>query len=141
MRLAHLGEWLQPFEPEFLFLAACEAGKSEAVRDLFKPLNATLLDIYASPVKLYATQASALLLLIGMLLWSKKIDDENSFVLRGVNYINTGGQVYRWGKGETGPGQEIAAESWDKVASFFDRGPWDLSQILTDFLKRGHQSE
>jgi hypothetical protein len=32
-----VGNWLQQFEPEFCFLAACRAGKSEAVRNLFRP--------------------------------------------------------------------------------------------------------
>ena len=34
-----LGKWLAPFRPEMVFLAACEAGKSVAVRDLFESLR------------------------------------------------------------------------------------------------------
>ncbi len=59
-----LGNWLEPFGPEIIFLAACEAGKSVAVRDLFEPLNETLREIYASPVKLYGPQAASFAVLI-----------------------------------------------------------------------------
>jgi len=50
-----VGNWLQKFEPEFCFLAACRAGRSEAVRDLFKRIK-TLRQIYASPTVLYKNQ-------------------------------------------------------------------------------------
>jgi len=33
-----VGQWITKFAPEFLFLAACEAGRSEAVRSLFAPV-------------------------------------------------------------------------------------------------------
>jgi len=57
-----VGKRLRPLEPQFIVLAACEAGKSKAVRQLFEPLK-TLRDAYASPVKLYAPQAAALAVL------------------------------------------------------------------------------
>ena len=50
-----VGNWLYRFEPEFCFLAACQAGKSEAIRNLFEPIK-TLRQIYASPTALYKNQ-------------------------------------------------------------------------------------
>jgi len=73
--------------------------------------------------------------LIGMLLWSDRIDDGNSITLRLINYISTGGQLYRWSRDETGPGQEISPEWWDSLAYALDRGHWDFSQLVTDFLQ------
>jgi hypothetical protein len=43
-----VGQWLQTVEPEFVFLVACEAGTSVAVRDLFKSI-ASLGQVYGSP--------------------------------------------------------------------------------------------
>lgn len=130
-----MGMWLQPFEPQFLVLAACEAGKSDAIRHLFEPLKKTLQDVYASPVKLYAPQAAALAVLIGMRLWHEEIGDEHSLALRVVNYIGTGGQLYHWRRNETGQGQEVPPEFWDRLSAVFDRGQWDLGQMVTDFVQ------
>ena len=130
-----VGAWLRPFEPQFVVLAACEAGKSGAVRQLFEPMKRTLQDVYASPVKLYAPQAAALAVLIGMRLWYKEIGDKHSLALRVVNYIGTGGQLYRWKRNETGQGQEVSPEFWDHLSAVFDRGQWDLGQMVTEFVQ------
>jgi hypothetical protein len=124
-----VGNWLQKFEPEFCFLAACRAGKSEAVRDLFKPIK-TLRQIYASPAALYKNQTPPLAVLIGMLLKDGKIEEEMSGALRLVNYVLTGGQLYRWRRAEAGPGEEVKGRLLDGVASLFDRGTWDLLERL-----------
>src|ERR1700734_1518028 len=58
-----VGNWLQVFDPEFCFLAACRVGNSGAVRNLFKPVP-SLRQIYASPTALYKNQVSPLALLI-----------------------------------------------------------------------------
>jgi len=129
-----VGNWLQIFEPEFCFLAACRAGKSEAVRDLFKPIK-TLRQIYACPAALYKNQTPPLAVLIGMLLKDGKIDEEVSGALRLVNYVLTGGQLYRWRRAETGPGEEVKGRLLDGVASLFDQGTWDLLERL---LPRKH---
>ncbi len=134
-----VGKWLRPFEPQFVVLAACEAGKSKAIRQLFEPLK-TLRDIYASPVKLYAPQAAALAVLIGMRLWYEELGDTHSRALRIVNYVGTGGQLYHWKRKETGAGQEIPPEFWDSLSGVFDRGQWDLGQMVTDFIERRRNS-
>lgn len=124
-----VGNWLKVFDPEFCFLAACRAGKSEAVRKLFKPVP-SLRQIYASPSALYKNQVSPLALLIGMLLKDGRIDEDQSGALRLANYVLTGGQLYRWKRAETGPGDEIKATILDAVASLIDRGSWDLLENL-----------
>jgi len=135
-----VGKWLQPFEPEFVFLVACEAGRSKAVRELFEPLKKTLRDVYASPAKLYGIQAATLAIIIGELLCTGKIDDEHSLVTRLVSYIGTGSQVYRWSYDETGPAAEIPAESWDDLADVFDFGVWDLQHRIDDLIRRARRN-
>jgi len=129
------GNWLQPFEPEFVFLVACEAGGSETVRELFEPVKKTLRDVYASPAELYGIQAAALAVIIGELLLTGDIDDEHSVAARLVNYIGTGGQIYRWSYEETGPGAEIPAKSWDDLAKVFDFGEWNLQQHIDEWIQ------
>jgi hypothetical protein len=124
-----VGNWLQIFEPEFCFLAACRAGQSQAVRELFRPIK-TLRQIYASPAVLYKNQLPPLAVIIGMLLKDGKIDEDQSGALRFVNYILSGGQLYRWKRAETGLGEEIKARLIDGVASLLDRGTWDLLERL-----------
>jgi hypothetical protein len=134
------GKWLQPFEPEFVFLVACEAGGSETVRELFEPVKKTLRDVYASPAKLYGIQAAALAVIIGELLLTGDIDDEHSVAARLVNYIGTGGQVYRWSYEETGLGAEIPAKSWDDLAKAFDFGEWNLQQRIDEWIQSVHRN-
>ena len=124
-----VGNWLRAFEPEFCFLAACRAGRSEAVRDLFKPIT-TLRQIYASPAALYKNQLPPLAILIGMLLKDGSIDEDQSGALRIVNYLLSGGQLYRWKRRETGAGEEMKARLLDSVASVLDQGSWDLLDRL-----------
>ena len=135
-----LGNWLEPFHPETIFLAACEAGKSGAVRDLFEPLNETLREIYASPVKLYGPQAASFAVIIARLLWTGEIDENESIAARLVNYMATGGQIYRWSYDETGPGAEIPAKSWDGLAKVFDFGPWDLQRRIEEWIQGDRRS-
>lgn len=130
-----LGNWLEPFRPEIIFLVACEAGKSVAVRDLFEPLNEALREIYASPVKLYGPQAASFAVLIARLLWTGEIDENESIVTRLLTYVTTGGQIYRWRRGETGPGQELPPQWWDNLAKTLDFGQWDLQQRIDEWLK------
>jgi hypothetical protein len=61
------GQWLKILEPEFLFLAACEASRSEAVRDVFDSAD-SLRRIYASPVPLYKIHTAPIGVLLYMLL-------------------------------------------------------------------------
>ena len=49
-RWSVVGNWLQKVELEFCFLAACRAGKSEAVRELFKAIT-TLRQILCIPCR------------------------------------------------------------------------------------------
>jgi hypothetical protein len=126
---AAVGQWIKIFEPEFLFLAACEAGQSEAVRAVFDTV-ASLRQIYASPVSLYKIHTAPLGVLIFMLLWNGNIDPEQSQALRLVHYVLSGGQLYRWRRSEAGPGQELTGKLWDAVGTNLDFGPWDLLKKL-----------
>ena len=125
-----VGNWLRIFEPESVFLAACEAGRSKAIRDLFDPMRKSLRQVFASPVALHRNQSPPLVMLILMLLMRGRIDEDQSGALRLANYALTGGQLFRWRYNETGPGEEVRAALWDGVASLFDHGAWDLADLL-----------
>jgi hypothetical protein len=124
-----VGSWFQKFEPEFCFLAACNAGKSESVRDVFRSIT-TLRQIYASPCALNGVQASPLAILISLLLKHGRIDDDDSEQLRILSYLVTKGQLYRWKRHETGPGTEFKAILTDYAASLLDGGLRTLVQRL-----------
>jgi hypothetical protein len=126
---ATVGRWIEKFEPELLFLVACEAGQSTAVRDLFGSVE-SLRQIYASPVALYREHAASLAVLVFMLLVKGKINPRLSKALRFAHYVQSGGQVYRWKRDETGPGQERTAMIWDAASKALDFGRWDLLQKL-----------
>jgi hypothetical protein len=115
-----VGRWLAKFEPEFLFLAACEAGRSEAVRELFAPIP-SLREAYASPIRFYSDQLAPLVLLTVLVLQQRRIDAAVSSVARVSNWFITGGQLFRWRRGETGPGEELTGRLWDLAASVLNR--------------------
>jgi hypothetical protein len=120
-----VGSWLRQFEPEFCFLAACRAGRSAAVRELFAPVP-TLRQIFASPAAVYPQQLSPLAVLVCMLVGSGRIDEDTSTALRFANYVLTGGQLCQWKRRESGPGEEITGTLLDFAADLLDRGPTNL---------------
>lgn len=54
-----VGEWLKPFQPEFLLLMACQAGRSSSARILFQQVP-SLREVYASPVAFFTDQTHPL---------------------------------------------------------------------------------
>ncbi len=115
-----VGQWITKFEPEFLFLAACEAGRSEAVRSLFAPAP-SLREVYASPIQFYAGQSTPLVSLIASVLKDRKIDSEASSLMRTLNYAITGGQIFRWRREDVGKGEELSAKVWDSLPGVLNR--------------------
>jgi len=115
-----VGQWVTKFEPKFLFLAACEAGRSEAVRSLFAPIP-SLQEVYTSPIKFYAGQSAPLVGLITLALKDRKIDSDASSFMRTLNYAMTGGQIFRWRREEVGKGEEFSAKLWDSLPGVLNR--------------------
>jgi len=132
---ATVGKWIKIFEPEFLFLAACEAGQSEAVRKVFDAAGPSLRQIYASPVALHKIHTAPMGVLILMLLTQGRINPEQSQALRLVQYMVHGGQLYRWRANETGPGEELKGKLWDSIGKTLYFGEWDLLKQLFPNLK------
>jgi hypothetical protein len=124
-----VGNWLQVFEPDFMFLAACRAGSSASVRHLFKSIS-TLREVYASPTNLQKAQTAPLTFLILSMLASGRIDEEISIASRGGSYIVTGGELFRWKRAETGPAQEITGKLWDIVGQVVGPKVRDLAQSM-----------
>jgi hypothetical protein len=125
-----VGNWLEKFEPEFIFLAACHAGRSSAVRELFRAIPKTLKQVYGSPTLLHKIHVPPLAVLIAMLLVKGKIDEDQSGGLRLAHYPLTGAQIFRWKRAELGSGQEVKAAAWDSVSSLLYKGAWDLLEHL-----------
>jgi hypothetical protein len=124
-----VGSWFNKFEPELCFLAACDAGKSHSVRDVFSSIK-TLRQIYASPCALNGIQASPLAILIALLLEHGSIDQNDSDQLRILSYFVTRGQLYLWKRRETGPGTVFKSILTDYVATLLDGGLRDLLNRL-----------
>jgi hypothetical protein len=124
-----VGRWLSLFEPEFLFLAACDAGRSVGVRGVFGSVR-SLRQIYASPVKQYKIHTAPLGVLLYMLLANGNINPAQSQALRIAHYVLTGGQLFRWLRGESGPAEELRGYLWDAVGNGLNFGPWDLLESL-----------
>jgi hypothetical protein len=127
---ATVGKWIKLFEPEFLFLAACEAGQSKAVRNVFESAGENLRQIYACPVPLHKIHTAPMGVLIYMLLTQGKINPEQSQALRAVHYGLSGGQLFRWRRNETGPGEELRGKLWDVIGKTLYFGEWDLLKRL-----------
>jgi hypothetical protein len=127
---AEVGKWIEIFEPEFLFLAACEAGQSKAVRDVFKGAGPSLRQIYACPVLLHKIHTAPMGVLIYMQLTQGKINPEQSEALRAAHYVLSGGQLYRWRRNETGPGEDLHGKLWDAIGKTIYFGEWDLLKKL-----------
>jgi hypothetical protein len=123
-----VGQWLKKFEPRSLFLAACDAGGSEAVRRLFASIP-SLRDVYASPIKLYSGQTAPLAVLILSSVQQRRIDNKARRVLQGVNYVLTGGQLYRWKRSETGTGRELEGCLYDLAASLLAAASKNFERI------------
>jgi hypothetical protein len=121
---AVVGKWLRIFQPEILFLVACEAGQSAAPRALFGSIE-SLREVYASPVTLWKEHAASLIVLALMLLLKGKISSGLSSALRMAQYVQSGGQVYRWRRNEVGPGAEVSAAFLDWLSQKL-AGRWDL---------------
>ncbi len=105
---------------QWIILAACEAGRSEAVRSLFAPAP-SLREVYASPIQFYAGQSTPLVSLIASVLKDRKIDSEASSLMRTLNYAITGGQIFRWRREDVGKGEELSAKVWDSLPGVLNR--------------------
>jgi hypothetical protein len=132
---ATVGAWINKFEPESLFLAACEAGQSQAVRVLFSSVGKSLREIYACPVPLHKIHTAPMAVLIYMRLTQRNIDPQLSEALRVVHYGLAGGQLFRWRRTETGPGTELRGKLWDAVGKSFYFGEWDLLKKIENTFK------
>lgn len=62
-----------------------------------------------------------------MLLREGKIDEDQSGAVRLLNHVLFGGQLIRWRRKETGPGEEVKERVVDSFAALFStaaRGPF-----------------
>jgi hypothetical protein len=115
-----VARWLGPFSPEYLLLAACQAGKFRAAKELFAGIK-SLREIYASPVKMYGDQTNPLIGLLVTVLKSRKIDEDYFRILQAAGYVLSDGLLYRWGRGEVLRGDEAAGTAWNVVGDLLNK--------------------
>lgn len=115
-----VGEWLKPFQPEFLLLAACSAGKSAGIGRLFSELQ-TLREIYASPVTLFSDQSHPFALLLGAILKNRKVDQTFLRGLQAAGYAFVDAIIYRFNRNETRSGKELERFAWDVFGDLINR--------------------
>lgn len=115
-----VGEWLKPFKPEFLLLAACSAGRSAGICQLFEQVT-TLREIYASPVTLFRDQTQPFILLLGAMLKNRKIDETFLRSLQVAGYLFTDAVMYRFKRKEMRPEKELEGFAWDLFGQLLNR--------------------
>jgi hypothetical protein len=117
---AAVGEWLKPFQPEFLLLAACSAGRSAGIGRLFSQLQ-ILREIYASPVTLFSDQSHPFALLLGAILKNRKVDETFLRGLQAAGYVFVDAIIYRFKRNETRSGKELERFAWDLFGDLINR--------------------
>jgi hypothetical protein len=132
---ADVGKLVGRFQPRRLFLCACRAGNSKAVRGVFENAR-SLREIYGSPVDLLKIHTAPMGVLIGIELHKGRIKQEESAGLRIASFMNWGVQTYCWRRDEMGPGNELAVQSWDALAKLLGVTNWDLSDAIADWAKK-----
>lgn len=130
-----VGKLIRRFQAKRLFLCACRAGHSKAVRSIFESSKA-LREIYGSPVDLLKIHTAPMGVLIGIVLHKGRITQEESAGLSIASFINSGVQTYCWRRNEMEPENELVAQSWDALASRLGVTNWDLSDTLKDWAKK-----
>jgi hypothetical protein len=115
-----VGDWLKQFKPEFLLLAACCAGQSAGICQLFQQVT-TLREIYASPVTLFRDQTHPFVLLLGAVLKNRRIEETFLRGLQAAGYLFTDAVIYRFKRKETRPGKELEGFAWDLLGRVLNR--------------------
>jgi hypothetical protein len=92
-------QWVAPFEPNQMIFAACEAGQLPQAQALFDGIP-TLKEIYAPPLKTTKNQVEVVKFLVPYLLIRKSKDTELIRIAQMVNYVLTGGVIFRWTRKE-----------------------------------------
>jgi hypothetical protein len=115
-----IARWLSPFNPEFLLLAACHAGKFRATQELFAEIK-SLREIYASPVKLFRDQSDPLVGLLIALLKNRKVGEKYFRLLQAAGYTISDGLLYRWKRGEVVRMDEIAGVAWNILGDLLNK--------------------
>jgi len=115
-----VGEWLKPFQPEYLLLMACRSGRSSAVRPLFQQIR-SLREVFASPVAFFTDQTHPLAGLLVALVKNRKVDERWLRVLQASGYLLTDALLYRWKRGETLRAGNVERAAWDLLGDLFNR--------------------
>ena len=115
-----VGNWLAPFRPKILLLAACQAGRFEAVGKLFTAIK-PLREVYASPISLYRDQSDPFVVLITGLLQSRMVGHSEAKFIQAFNYLKNEGLILRWQRAETRSGRELEGLAWNLASSLLNK--------------------
>ena len=114
-----VAEWIRPFSPQFVFLAACDAGHSLPAARFFVTIH-SLREVYASPAKVTRSHALALVGLLVQVLKTRRMDEVVLRIVQGLNFVAFRGVLYRWKRAEFRSGREMRARIWDLAAARFN---------------------
>lgn len=115
-----VGEWVKPFHPEILLLAACRAGRSKGIVHLFEQIG-TLRETYASPVMLFRDQTHPFVLLLGAVVKNRKIEQGFVRTIQTAGYLLTDAVIYRFKRNESRNGKELERFGWDLLGQILQR--------------------
>jgi hypothetical protein len=115
-----IGRWIAPFQPEFLLLAACQAGRSSAVQNIFDGVS-SLKEIYASPVKFFSDQSHPFAGLLLALLKHRKVDKDLLRILQGAGYLLNDGVIYQWKRAEIRKNDPLTNLGWDLLGEIVNK--------------------
>lgn len=107
--------WIAPFQPEFLLLAACQAGRSSAVQHIFSGVS-SLKEVYASPVKFFSDQSHPFAGLLLQIFKHRKVDEDFLRILQATGYLLNDGVIYRWRRNELRRNDPLTNLAWDVLA-------------------------
>mgnify|MGYP006981485431 CR=1 FL=1 len=124
-----LCDYLRPFKPRRLVLAACQAGRFPAAKALFDGVG-SLQQIVASPVNASKNHAR-LLLSVATITMDAPIPVELLRICQGIGTV-LGGQLRYWGREDM---NDPSGQLFDLASDLLQPGVRYIADVLTGLLK------
>ena len=94
-----VGKWLAPLAPQQLVFVACQAGRLNAIADMFNAVP-TLKSIFAPPFAVSKAQMQMVHWLVPYLLDVRQPDSDVIKIAQTANLLLTGNTPWHWRRGE-----------------------------------------
>ena len=115
-----VANWISPFSPRQVLLAACEAGRRFPSAALFDGID-SLQEIYGTPILSTENQLRVLQPLIFYLLAGKKVASEGLRLVQFANFALTGGIIFRQTRAEVRAHGPVEAAIWTGLEDWLRR--------------------